>query len=190
VPLAPFASVDRSALRWLRSAEDPIEFTLSSGDTTLETLRWEKRSGSLAGVDTADAQWTVKRAGFLNPHIAVRAAGSATEVARVTVHWNYHRIEIAGGPSFRFHRAGVLVPAWQVTTDTGAELVHIEPVREGRRLEGGAILVSPAGAGAKSLPLLLAVTWYFIVLVWFEDEALLPLEGTDDRSSASAAGAD
>ena len=178
--LVPFTAVDRSALRWLRTGEEPIEFTLSAEDRPLAVIHWEKRSGSLAGVDTADSNWTVKRAGFLNPHIVLRRAGSADEVARMTVHWNYHRIEIAGGTAYRFHRAGVLVPAWQVTTEAGVELVHLEPAREGRKLEGGAVLVSPAGANLADLPALLALAWYFVVLVWFEDEALLPLEGPPD----------
>jgi hypothetical protein len=174
--LVPLASVDRSALRWLRTGEDPIEFTLSSGDRAVLTVRWEKRSGSLASIDAADGQWTVKRSGFLNPHIVLRVAGSAKEVARVTVHWNYHRIELAGGRAYRFHRAGVLVPAWQVTNAVGTEVAHLEPVRDGRRLEGGAVLVSPAGVDLPELATILGITWYFIVLVWFEDESLLPLE--------------
>jgi hypothetical protein len=186
VPLVPFPSVDRSAMRWLRTGDGPIEFTLSSGESPVAVLRWEKRSGSLAGADTADGQWTVKRSGFLNPHIVLRPGGSASEVARVTVHWNYHRVDIPGHGSYRFHRAGVLVPAWQVTTDGGAEVVHIEPVREGRRLEGGAVLVSPGGAALPELPLLLILSWYFIVLVWFEDESLLPLEGPDPPAGAKS----
>jgi hypothetical protein len=80
----------------------------------------------------------------------------------------------------------VQVPAWQVTSETATELVHIEPVREERKLLGAAVLVSPEGRASPDLAALLAFTWYFIALVWYEDEALLPLEqvmsGLEGRS--------
>lgn len=180
--LVPLASVDPTALRWLRTAEEPTEFTLSAGDDSIAVMRWEKASWSPASADTADTHWTLRRTGFLTTHLTLRTEGTAGDTARITVHVgmhrgeNYHRIEFAGGARYRFHRAGVQVPAWQVTTEDGSELVHIEPVRDGRKLEGAAVVVSEEGRPSHDLAALLAFSWYFIVLVWFEDETLLPLE--------------
>jgi hypothetical protein len=200
VALVPFAAVDLSALRWLRTGETPAAFALSSGDQTIAEMRWAKSTGSLARVQTADRQWTMKRVGFLNAHLTLRAEGGTTDLARVTVHYdrlsrhageNYHRIEFADGARFRFRRAGVQLPAWQVTaeesaspaptdapspTDALAELAHVEPVREGRKLVGGAVIVSEAGRARPQLPAVLSLVWYAIVLAWFEDELLLPFE--------------
>ena len=177
--LSSFASVDRSTLRWLRSRENPVEFTLSAGDSPVARLRWHQQGGSLATADTEQGSWTLKRGGFLNPHITVRKPGGGENLARLTVHLSYHAVELAAGISYRFHRAGVLVPAWKITTDAGREVLHIEPVREGRKLVGGAVIAAPTAVDLPELLLLTVVGWYFIVLAWFEDEALVPLEGAD-----------
>jgi hypothetical protein len=177
--LAAFASVDATALRWLRTSESPTAFELAAGDTPIGRLTWARDSGSLATWTTSQGSTTLKRVGFFHPRVTARLANNARDIARVSVHLNYHRIELTGGPSYRFHRAGLLVPAWQVTTENGVEYLHIEPVREGRDLAGGAV-VAPVEASKRSeLPLLLALSWYVIVLSWFEDEALVPFEGPD-----------
>jgi hypothetical protein len=164
----------------LRERDHPAAFSLSSGETTVATLEWARTGGSLATLRSATGEWTVKRGGFLNPLITARV-GPVVE-ARLTVHLNYHEIDVAGGRSYRFHRAGVLIPAWKVTTPSGTELVHVEPVREGRHLAAGAVIVSDDGKDSPDLLLLIALAWYFIVQAWFEDEtveALAPLEGPD-----------
>jgi len=46
-------------------------------------------------------------------------------------------------------------------------------------MAAGAVVVTPGTAGEATL-LLVVLTWYFVVLSWFEDEAieaLTPLEG-------------
>lgn len=177
VPLVPFAAVDRSALRWIRSSESPVEFTLYAEDQALAVLRWSKRGGTTAQAETTAGTLFLERRGFLNPHLTLHAVESGPVLARVSVHLNYHTIEVVGGAQYRFHRAGLLVPAWQITTADLKELVHLEPTRETRRLEGGAVLVTPLGAASADLPALLVLSWFFIVLAWFEDEAMIPLEG-------------
>jgi hypothetical protein len=192
VALVPMASVDLTALRWLRSSAEPAEFTLSAGDHSVAVLRWAKGGGSMASAETTDRRWTFQRVGFLTTHLTLRADGSTVDAARIRIHVGlhkdeyYHQIEFTGGAKYRFHRTGVQVPAWQVTSETATELVHIEPVREERKLLGAAVLVSPEGRASPDLAALLAFTWYFIALVWYEDEALLPLEqvmsGLEGRS--------
>jgi hypothetical protein len=185
MPFVPFASVDRSTLRWLRTATSPLEFDLLSGETRIAHLAWSQVGGSLASAVTSEGTWTLKRGGFLNPHVTIRQSGSGDALARLTVHLSYHRIEMANGRAYRFHRAGVLVPAWKVTTDAGNEVLHIEPVREERALAGGAVIAAPSAVDLPELALLVVLSWYFIVLAWFEDEALVPLEGPDFRSEAA-----
>jgi hypothetical protein len=178
--LVPLSSVDRSGLRWLRDRDHPDAFSLLSGDATVATLEWQARGASVATLRSAAGEWTLKRGGFLNPHILVRSEGKV--LARLSVHFNYHQIDITGGSSYRFHRAGMLVPAWQVTSKDAKEVLHVEPVREGRHLSAGAAMVAPDAAALPELLLLLVLSWYFIVLAWFEDEtveALTPLEGPD-----------
>jgi hypothetical protein len=177
--LAAFSSVDPTSLRWLRRGDTPLEFDLLAGELPVATLTWKAGTGSLATARTASSVWTLKRVGFLNPRVSVRAEGDPADVAHLSVHWNYHRIDVAGHPSYRFHRAGVLVPAWQVTKEDGTEVLHVEPVRDGRKLVGGAVIAPDVAKQLEELSLLTVVSWHFIVLAWFEDEAIVPLEGPD-----------
>ncbi len=182
---AGVASVDATSLRWLRRGEKPLEFDLLAGDQTLGALRWNEGTGTLATARTKGGVWTLKRVGFLNPRVTVRAEGSEENLAQLTVHLNYHQIEVKGGAVFRFHRAGVLVPAWKVYRDDGAELLHVEPVREGRRLAGGAVISPTTATGLPEFALLVVLSWYFIALAWFEDEALATLEGPDSPTPST-----
>jgi len=187
MPLVPLSGVDRTALRWLRGREHPDAFSLQSGESTIATLEWLQKGASLATLRSASNEWTLKRGGFLNPHITARSGNAA--VARLSVHFNHHQIDLAGGASYRFHRAGVLIPAWTVTAASGAEILHVEPVRDGRHLVGGAVVAAPAAAELPELLLLTGLAWYFIVLAWFEDETvetLAPFEGPDAPESLSS----
>jgi len=176
----PLARVDRTNFRWLRTQERPASFDLLSGDVKVAALDWAAGDRSLATLHSASEEWTLKRGGFLNPHVTVRAQEKMR--ARLSVHLNFHQIDVAGGLYYRLHRAGLLVPAWKVTSASGKELLHVEPAREGRHLSAGAVVVAPDATALDDLMLLAVLSWYFIVLAWFEDEAveaLAPFEGPD-----------
>jgi hypothetical protein len=181
VALVPFSSVDSSALRWIRTQPSPAGYSLRAGEQEVATLSFERSGGSRATARTAEATWTLKRAGFLQPTILVRQDGRPEPVARLSAHLTRHEIVVGRGPGYRLRHVSHLVPAWRLTTDRGEELLHIEPVPEGRALEAGAVIVSEAARAGPTL-LLAVVSWYFIVLSWFEDEAieaLAPYEWPD-----------
>ncbi len=168
----PFSSVNRSALRWIRTAGSRHDFDLFAGEAQIGHLRWHRTGGSLSTFETSDHQWTLKRGGFLAPHVTIRDATSDQEIARLAAHVNFSVLTVRGGGIYRLQRAGLLVPAWQFTNASGKLLLHIEPVREGRQLVGGVVETEEAGQRLDALPLLAAVSWYYIVLAWFEDEAI------------------
>lgn len=181
MPLVPFAAVDRSALRWLRTGGAVPEFTLLAGEAPVAVLRWQRHRGARALAETADGSWTLGRSGFLVPHLTIRRSEAEPPVARVTNRLGHHEIEVGGKGAYRLRRAGLLVPAWALARADGTEVAHIEPVAEDRKLSGGAVLVD-APAGAAELLLLVVLSWYLIVLLWVEDEtveALVPFEGPD-----------
>jgi hypothetical protein len=190
VPLVPFGSVDRSTLRWLRTGDTVPEFTLLAGDSAVAAIRFARHRGARATAETADGTWTLARAGFLVPHLTVRPEGGDAPVARLTNRLGHHEIEVGGGGSYRLKRAGLLVPAWKLAGDDGQEQVHIEPVAEGRHLEGGAVIAA-GPAPSRELLLLVVLSWYLIVLLWIEDEAveaLAPFEGPDAPTRVRPAG--
>lgn len=180
VPLAPFATVDRSTLRWLRTGETTPEFTLLAGESAVATMRWHQPHGARAVAETADGSFTLGRGGFLVPHLTARRAGSDAPVARLTNRLSHHELEVGGGGVYRLKRAGLLVPAWTLTAANG-ETVHLEPATDGHRIEGGAIIGTTSIAPGE-LMIVLLLCWYLIVLLWIEDEAieaLVPFEGPD-----------
>lgn len=166
-----FGTADTSALRWTRTSREPAVYELRAGERGLGSLRWTHAVGSLAVAESAAGRWTLKRGGFLNPHISVRG-GDGAAVARLDVHLRQGLLRTPAGASYLLRRAGLLVPAWQVTDLAGHLLAHIEPVRAGGHLEGGSVEVAEPGRSLPDLPLLLVTAWHFIVLAWFEDEAL------------------
>ena len=181
MPLVPFASIDRSALRWLRTAESPAEYTLLAGDAPVAVLTWESQGGSRAMGKTADGEWRFERRGLLSPRLTVRPSNGDAPVARLTLRLGHHDVEVGGGGTYRLNRGSLLVPAWKVTAADGGERAHIEPGREGRRLSGGAVLTT-GSTPANELLLVVLLSWYLIVLDWFEDETvetLAPFEGPD-----------
>jgi hypothetical protein len=183
--LAPFATVDRSALRWLRTSEEPAEFQLLSGETPVENLRWNRRAGSLATGTFHDGAWTFKRRGFLSPSIEARSAGAERPVAALVAHLRHHEVRLAGGPSYTLVHASRLLPAWKLRDARGEEVLHIEPVADRGSLRGGAVVVSGHLDAPETL-LLVSLCWYFVVLVWYEDEfveAFTALEGWEPLRS-------
>lgn len=180
--LSPLARSDATALRWLPSpGTGPTEWSLLSGDRPVARLNWLRKGSSTATAKTIDRTWTLTHRGFLSPQVIVEPSDRATPVARLVAHLRHHTIEIAGGATYRLHRRSLLLPAWTVSSTAGEELLHIEPVPEGRRLAGGAVVGTTQRAPTEFL-LLAVLAWYFIVLVWFEDEAaeaLAPFEGPD-----------
>ncbi|MGP8077513.1 MAG: hypothetical protein ACLQD8_01560 [Thermoplasmata archaeon] len=181
MPLVPIDSVDRSTLRWLRTGESTPEYTLLAGESAVAVLKWARPRGARATAETAQGTWTLGRGGFLVPHLTVRRAEREAPIARLTNRLGHHEIEVGGGGSYRLQRAGLLLPAWALWDEQGREQIHIEAVAEARRLEGGAVIASGT-APAPELLLLVVLSWYLIVLLWIEDEAveaLVPFEGPD-----------
>ncbi len=177
--LVAFSGVDRSALRWLRTSEEPAGYQLLSGDLPVATLAWQRRAGSLATGTYREGSWTFKRTGFLSPSIEVRATGSDRPIARLVAHLRHHAIRIGSGAPFTLVHASRLLPSWRVLRPDGTELLHIEPIAERGSLRGGAVVVTGTDPGAETL-LLASLAWYFVVLVWIEDElveAFTSLEG-------------
>lgn len=168
---ADLSKVDLSVLRWTRVAGERHSFHLGAGDATVAELAWQKSHGSLATASTKDGQWTLKRAGLLHAHLTMRSAGSEKDLARVFMQWRDHLIQLAGGATYHLRRDSLLVPAWTVSDAASSQPAFvIEPVREGRRLEGGIVTVRPEARALPALGLLLLLSWYFVVLSWFEDE--------------------
>ncbi len=166
------ASEAVTVFRWLALEGPSRRFALSIEERELARLEWERPSGSLAVASSGRETWTLKRLGFLQPSVTVRPRGAPTDLARLQTQGTHHRISLANGQRFEFRRAGLLVPAWELRSMDGRRLVHIEPVRDGRRLIGAGVEVDARFANEPALLLLLVLTFYFLVMAWAEDELI------------------
>lgn len=169
----------RQELRWLRVPHGAREFHLLDGETLIGTLTWAREHGSLAVAETADRRWSFKRSGYLPGHLTARHPGDERDLARLSseIHARGidHWIDIGGNRRYDLRRLSAAVPAWQMLLLSGEEIAHIEAVRDGPGLAGGAVIVTiPASPRATwplaaDLPLLLMFSWYFVVLGWAEE---------------------
>ena len=176
------SDADTDNLRWTRTGE-PHTYQLQSGEDVVASLHWERPVETHATAQAEGVHWALRRRGFLSPSVAVQDADAGKEVALLHIHLNSSLLQIAGGATYRWSRTGFWVPAWEFQDPAGQELIDIEPVREGSRLDGGLVEVSPKGKTDPNLLLLLVLGWYFIVQAWIEDEAVAASRAILDASS-------
>jgi hypothetical protein len=165
------SEADMDDLKWTRTGE-PHTYQLSSGADPVATLHWERPAETHATAEAEGVRWTLKRSGFLSPTVSLRDTATGKDLALLHVHLNSSLLQVAGGGTYRWTRTGFWIPAWEFQDSGGKELVDFEPVREGARLDGGLLDVSPAGRTEPNLLLMLVLGWYFIVQSWIEDEAV------------------
>ncbi|MCI4361453.1 MAG: hypothetical protein L3J91_07080 [Thermoplasmata archaeon] len=181
-PIQPFTAADPTAMRWIRPEAERHAYELRAGDALLARVVWAHSVGSLAHVSLAGAELSLKRGGFLQPHVTLRDASGA-DLGRLAMHFQHGTMTLSGGRGFLFRRAGIFVPAWQISDAQQRPLVHIEPVADRARLQGGIVQVDPGFAQDPALATLVVMGWYFIVLAWFEDETLRASESVLSAAS-------
>jgi hypothetical protein len=165
-----FAHAPLDHLEWVNSGTDDA-FQLSAGDRTFATLEWKKGTETVAQVSSVHGPWTLRRRGFLAPAIVVRDSVQGTELAALSVRWRESLVHLAGGPTFRWVDSGFWSPRWKFIDEQGAPVIQFEPRQgHGRGLERGLLSFGPGAQPTPELLLLLVLGWYFVVLVWAEQE--------------------
>lgn len=140
-------------------------YELRAGDETLATLRWQKRLGTLAVAETADARWTFKRAGFWHPRVTVRAEGSDTDLAVFTPGWTGSgTLNTAAGHTYRWIAANIWQSAWRWSDTADTPLVRFAS-RQGLTRVSAQVEPTSAGEGLDDLPLLVTLGWYLLILL-------------------------
>ena len=157
-------------LEWVNTGKDD-QFQLNAGDRTIATLEWERGTETVARIKSNRGVWTIRRRGFLAPAVAVRDDATERELALLRVRWRESIVQVTDGPTFRWVDSGFWTPKWKFTDTAGTELIKFEPRQgHGRSLERGLVLCAPGVRAGPELLILLALGWYFVVLVWAEQE--------------------
>ena len=156
-------------LEWRQPEARQRLYELTRSGESVATLRFEKRSGSLATGQYGNDQWTLKRTGFLSPRVLIREIGSDQELAIFTPTWTG-----AGWLTFtsgrtsgrRYHLRSTNF--WQ--TEWAFEAVDGAPViiltgPHGVFKQGGHARVSESAASLPETPVLLLLIWYLRILM-------------------------
>jgi hypothetical protein len=140
-------------------------YELRAGNAVVATLCWETAWGSLATGETAEGRWTLKRVGFVRPRVTVRAAGSETQAAMVTLDWAGNGdVQLADGHEFRWARMGFWHSEWAFTGTGGQPLLVFKPRFVMMRSEAE-ITVEAQALSLPELSLLALLGWYLMVLI-------------------------
>ena len=70
-----------TAMEWVQPKFSRRSHELRAGDDAYASLAWQKIIGSLAVVESSDDRFTLKRGGFLHPHVTIREEGSMDDLA-------------------------------------------------------------------------------------------------------------
>jgi hypothetical protein len=150
---------------WVQFQAAKRQYELRVGDAVAATLRWENAWGSLATGETAEGQWTLKRAGFLRPRVTVRVAGSDPDVAVLLLGWGGSGdVRLADGRQFLWAPTSFWHSEWAFTTSGGEPLLVFKPKFALMRSETE-IEIKAQALSLPELSLLAILGWYLMVLI-------------------------
>ena len=147
-----------------------MAFELRAGDDVVATLAWEKAFGTLALAQTAEQAWTFKRMGFFNTRVTIRASGSEADLGIFKPGWGYSGTLEVGGRAYAWKSMGFLGGKWGFFGPDGTEYVSFQYTGGlGSLLKvEGAVEVLPGAPVGPDLPLLLALGWYLMTMMYVE----------------------
>jgi hypothetical protein len=167
--MQPINTVAGQELIWTRVSKSPLVYELRAGDITVAALRWQH--GSLAEAETADGQWTFKRAGFWHPRVTVRVPGSDADVALFAANWHGGgSLHLAAERQFAWSAANFWHSQWAWKDAAGLPLMTFTSKRGTAPAEGQAE-VALAALDLPELSLLAPLGWYLLLLQARDDQA-------------------
>jgi len=164
---------DISGLVWMQPQATVRAFELRAGEEVVGTLQWSNRFGSLADAVAAESHWTLKRTGFFNPRISVRAYGRDTDLAVFIPQWTADGVlEFASGQRLLWSGSGFWRSRWSFKSASGERLVDFEPC-DSLFKKSASVKVTPTGLAMAELSLLVSLGWYLMLLRSDDDAAVV-----------------
>lgn len=171
-------------LRWTRPSMLTRQYELVSGSEVVGGLKWESMFGSLATAETAEGDWTFKRAGFVSPRVTVRRPGSEEDLAVLRV--GFKGDGLLHGPgrtNYQWQRTSFWRPEFAFATETGRLLISFDP--DFSLLKHAAtVKLEPEALPLEDLPLLVTLGWYLMLLL--SEEAAGVTASSTAAATASA----
>jgi hypothetical protein len=152
-------------LEWRQPEARQRLYELTRNAETIATLRFEKRSGSLATGQYGKDQWTLKRTGFLSPRVLIREIGSDQELAIFTPTWTGGGwLTFTSGRRYHLRSTNFWQTEWAFEAVDGAPVIILTGPH-GVFKQGGHARVSESAASLPETPVLLLLIWYLRILM-------------------------
>lgn len=169
--MEPLADYLATELYWVQPKAMHRSYELRAEDHLVGTLEFETAFGSLATARADGNAWSLKRMGFFKPHVTVRIAGAADDIALYRPKWTGTEGELAFGDGrvFTWTVANFWATRYEVKHGSGMTLIEY---RSGGKETGlrdlfktqAHVTVTEAGRRYAEIALLVLVGWYLILL--------------------------
>lgn len=164
-PIFAIAQAGGAELVWSQPRSFRMEYELHAGDNLAATLYWQKSFGSLAHAIAADGHWTLKRSGFLRPHITVRVAGADANIASLEANLSgAGTLRFKDNRVYRWLNINFWEGEWVFAADDKTPLVRFLNARAASNAKGR-VNLEPGALTHPDLSLLCIVGWYLIILM-------------------------
>jgi len=169
-PLNSLTTGSYEKLEWRQRKAASRESELSADGRRLGTLTFRSAFGTFATAEIGSACWTFKRVGFFQQRVEVRACGSEAPIAEfVNATWSGGgTLRVRNGPTFRA-TSNWWNTKWQVETENGGVLLRFD--YGGVFRKSAQVKVSAVARGLAELPLLVALSWYLVLMLAQDGES-------------------
>lgn len=157
-------SATHQPLKWTQPSAFRMQYELLSGEEVLAALAFRSSFGTLATAETADGCWTFKRVGFWQTRLTIRPCGEEEDLAVFKNNtWS------GGGtlefPDGRIFRATTNFWKTRLEFHNLADEVLVVFHSGGFFHLSADVEITPNGASAPELPLVLCLGLYLIIMM-------------------------
>lgn len=158
------AEVTGLPLQWMQPGAWREAYELRAGDDVIATLRFRSAFGSLATAETAQDCWTFKRVGFWKTRVTVRRCEAGEDMA--VFHNNTWKgggtLELADGRRY-LASTNTWLTRYEISDEAGESLLLF--AIGGVFRQSAQVTIQPAAVRPDTLPLLLTLSWYLVVMM-------------------------
>lgn len=163
-----FNEVSLKGLKWVQRSSTEDE--LISGDDVVGALHWASRWSSLATAESADGNWTFKRAGFIHPKITIRKIDQDVDLYTADVGWRGEATLMLPSQGAFQWKPNFWNNKWTLFDNNGKEMMRIE--LGGFVNVSGNVTIEQTSIATPTLSLLALLGWHLIMNV-LSDEVVI-----------------
>ncbi len=158
------------ALQWMQPSAWREAYELRANNDVVATLHFRSAFGSLATAQTADDCWTFKRVGFWKTRVTVRRCDAEVDLA--VFHNNTWKgggtLELADGRRY-LASTNTWQTRYEISDEAGESLLLF--AIGGVLRQSAQVTIHPAAVRLDTLPLLLTLSWYLVVMMYQDSAA-------------------